>query len=280
MRTGRTRRIGWVLLGVSVVGLASSAWFMAQRLQGRPVTPVFFANPLVDEKFNYLNHPVEITRISSEQADANLDRVWWAKGMPALRMSFRGATVDFPIVDDVPDRLPGLLDHERWFKVVPMVTGERTPTDVAEKLGRGEIQSRLIAVARYPAPGFDEGSTGLVRRSEWLYRLAELHPQGDDPITVVEKSYEELDALHTPGKWTAIKHPEWVKEGEARERDIWMHYAMQQVTPPQFLRTKDRVMDSALEAMGWTWPAAGLSVLGLVTGLLMVGMASVRVAAD
>ncbi|MCA9293942.1 MAG: hypothetical protein KDA20_09020 [Phycisphaerales bacterium] len=280
MRTGRTRRIGWVVLLLGIVGLAWSSWSMANRLKGRPISPVFFASNIVEEKFNYLDKPIEIDRLAAPELDADPLRDWWAKGLDALRISYRGAHVDFPIVGDQPDRLPGLLDYETWFKIMPMVTGERTPIDVAEKLARGEIHSRLVAVARYPAPGFEPGTTGLVRRSEWLYCLAEFHPDADPPITVVEKTYEELDALHTPGKWTAIRHPEWVKQGADRERDLWMHYAMQQVTPAPFLRAKDRTLDAALHAMGWTWPAAGVCVLVLVTGLLMVGMGSVRIPED
>lgn len=275
MRTGRTRHIGWFVLALGVAGLTWSAWSMAQRLTGRPMSPVFFASPIVDEKFGYLEQPIEVAHRSA--ADADAEASWWSKGMSVLRISYRGAHVDFPIIDPSPDRLPGLLDHEQWFKMLPMVTGERTSSDVAEKLARGEIRSRLVAVARYPAPGFDEESTGLVRRSEWLYRLAEFHAEAEPPITVVEKTYEELDALHTPGKWTAIRHPEWVKEGAEREHDLWMHYAMQQVTPAPFLRAKDRTLDAALQAMGWTWPVAGVCVLVFVTGLLMVGMGSVRV---
>ncbi len=277
MRKVRTKRIGGALIAVSLVSLGVSAWSMAQRLQGRPMPLVYFSSPIVDEKFNYLNEPVVVTHLSAAEADAEASRDWWAKGRAALRISYRGSTVDFPIIGKDHDRLPGLLDYESWFKIMPMVTGERTSNDIVAKLATGEIHSRIVIAGRYPAPGFNEGSTGLVRRTEWVYRLAELHSHGDEPITVLEKTFEELDALHTPGKWTAIRHPEWVKEGDERDHDIWMHYAMQQVTPAPFLRAKDRALDAALGAMGWTWPVAGMSVVGVLGGLLLVGLGIVRV---
>jgi len=272
----RVKRVGLIVLALSVIGLVGASFAMSMRLKGRPITPVFFLSRIADTRFGYLNEPVEVVRLSAEVADENSGREWWARGLPALRVLYRGGFTDFPIVGDQPDRLPGLLGYETWFKVLPMVTGERTPKDVEEKLARGEIHSRVIVAARYPAPGFDEGSTGLVRRSEWVYRLAELNPQGPEPFTVVEKTYAELDALHTPGKWTAKRHPEWVKTGEEREHDLWMHYAMQQVTPAPYLRAKDRTLDAALKAMGWTWPAAGVCVVGILAGLLMLGMGSAR----
>jgi hypothetical protein len=259
-------RAALIILTVSIVGLLASAWFMMSRLAERGIELVYFNEPVTETEFIFEDNPVTIERVDTDP-EANpyqVDR--------AFRLSYRGESVDFPIVLEDNDKLPGLLGVEQWMRVLPMVTGAQSAEDAAAKLASGDIKPRMIVAARYPAEGYDAESWGLVRRSEWGYWLAELNPTGPEPITLTQKTYRELDALHTPGKYTP---EDMIPTPEQRTRDLWQHYAMQQVTPSQFFRAKDRNLDSALEAMGWTWPAAGLSGLGIMISFALLGMARV-----
>lgn len=257
-------RTALVILIVSALGLLFSAWSMKSRLAAREIELIYFNDPVGDTEFFFEEHPVSIERVEVDPQDNpfGVDR--------ALRLTYRGATLDFPVVAEDKEVLPGLLGVDEWFRVLPMVTGATSAEDAVAKLESGAITPRMIVAARYPAEGYDAESWGLVRRSDWMYWLAELNPTGDEPITLIAKTYRELDALHTPGPHTP---EEMIPTPEQRERDLWQHYAMQQVTPSQFFRAKDRNLDSALEAMGWTWPVAGVSGLGVMVGFVMLGIA-------
>lgn len=259
-------RAALVILIASTLGLLTSVWFMKDRLGGREIDLVYFNDPVSELEFFFEDERVEVERVAIDPAATpfGVER--------ALRVSYRGGSVDYPVVDEDNQSLPGLLGVDQWFRVLPMVTGARSAEDAAAKLDSGELEPRMIIAARYPAEGYDAESWGRVRRSDWVYWLAELNPVGDEPITLVKKTYRELDALHTPGKYTP---EEMIPTPEERRRDLWQHYAMQQVTPSQFFRAKDRNLDSALEAMGWTWPAAGISGLGIMLGAGMLGVARV-----
>ena len=259
-------RIAAILLTISVLGLLASGWFMMGKLSSREIDLVYFNDPVGETEFIFEDRAVTIERtpISADSNAFGAER--------ALRVTYRDTIVDFPIVTTDNELLPGLVGVKDWFRVLPMVTGARSAEDAAARLQSGELKPRMIIAARYPAEGFDTESWGLVRRSEWGYWLAELHPETDPAITGGKKSYRELDALHTPSKYTP---EEMIPTPEQRSRDLWQHYAMQQITPSQFFRAKDKNLDSALSAMGWTWPAAGVSGLGIMVSLAMLGMARV-----
>ncbi len=259
-------RAALLILTLSIIGLFASAWFMMSRLAERSVELVYFNEPVTETEFIFEDHDVALERTAVEPESNPF------AATRAFRLSYRGESVDFPIVLEDNEKLPGLLGVEQWLRVLPMVTGARSADDAAAKLASGELKPRMIVAARYPAEGYDAESWGLVRRSDWVYRIAELNPTGPEPITLTQKTYRELDALHTPGKYTP---EDMIPTPEQRTRDLWQHYAMQQVTPSQFFRAKDRNLDSALEAMGWTWPAAGVSGLGIMISIAMLGMARV-----
>ena len=272
MRRSPLATVSLLAMGLSAVALVASVWSMSTRLAEREVQNVLFGEPILDASFTYLYEPgsdgedVEITYLKADEAGAET---------PVLRIGYRGLTTDYPVFKpptEITEQLPGLLAFRDWFKVVPMVTGAASAEEAELAIRDGVASPRMIIVARYLPEGFEDGSWGTVRRQEWVYRFAELHAPPEEPaITVEEKTYRQLDALHTPG--IRAKDEDIPTEAE-RERDLWMHFAMQQVTPPQFMRAKDRKLDEALEAMGWTWPVAGVSIMTLVASGLLLAMAS------
>lgn len=272
MRRSPLATAALLAMTIAIFALVFAAWSMKERLADREIQNVLFGEPILDKAFKYVEspsavgHDVTIEYITEEELLGDT---------PVLRVSYRGSSTDFPVFNpptDVTINLPGLVAFRDWFKVLPMVTGALSAEEAESKLQSGQIQTRLVIVARYLPEGYEAGSWGTVRRQDWIYRFAELMPEpAKSSIRVTQKTYRELDALHTP---SVHAKAEDIPTPEVRNRDLWMHFAMQQVTPAQFFRAKDRKLDAALEAMGWTWPVAGISVLTIVISGLMIAMAS------
>lgn len=281
MRRSPLATIAIFAMVFACLALILSAWAMKERLADREVQNVLFGEPILDKQFTYLPAPsaqrqdVSIAYLTADQANETLPEDAQPIQTPILRVNFRGSSTDFPVLEaptDVTIKLPGLLAFRDWFKVLPMITGATSAEDAEARIQSGEINTRLVLVARYLPEGYERDSWGTVRRQDWIYRFAELLPEPASPaITVTQRTYRQLDALHTPG---VHAKDEDIPTADERERDLWMHFAMQQVTPPQFFRAKDRKLDAALEAMGWTWPVAGISVLTIVLSGLAIAMAS------
>jgi uncharacterized integral membrane protein len=262
------RSLGLIILVASLVGLTVAAVTMAQRLSARDVENVYFHKPVGFERFEYADGWVSVSHVPSDESPEG-----------ALRVAYKGEHVDFPIRGGrFDERLEAGRQYDDWFKVLPMVTGVRSAQEATQLVESGEITPRLIVAARYPAPELKDGSWNLVQRRNWVYQFAEIHPDGSGAspggnFTVASETYRALDALHTPGPHTPI---DLIPSPEERAQNLWMHFAMQQVTPPRFFRAKDRNLDSALEAMTWTWPLAGVSALGVIVGGLVTASAGLK----
>lgn len=257
----RSTIIGLTLSTLGVVGLSVSAAAMASRLSHRNLGVVWFGQPFSDPKFKYADLPVEIETLDPD-----------ASGSQArLRIAWRGESLIFDLEPGMRDdpRLPGLLRHDDWLRVLVMAQGERDEQELERAIERGEINPRLIISMRLPAKDFEPGSWGAVRRKEWRYRFVELLPPSVSPdraFEVIESTYAELDRLGDPVYRAANQ-----REGEA-----WKYYAMQHVTPPTLVRAKSRPIAGAMEAMGWTWPASAASIVLIVSGLATLGLASIN----
>ncbi len=268
---------------------AYATWSMAVRLDARELPLVYFRDAVNSEEFRWRGADVSVSFVSDPavlvgELEGELVRsgdgtdVSEGDGF-ALRVDFRGETVLFPFRDPLREGIfPDSPEGQRlevindWFKILPFVTGASSVAEVNEGLRSGELETRLVVAARYEPPGL-RTTWAAVQRQNWLYRMAELDPEGDEPIVVTTATYQELDALGTPGRRVDV---ESLPSEEERAERLWQHFVMQQVTPAKFFRAKDRNLDAALEAMGWTWSAALASGFGLVTGVLLLGFAAKR----
>ncbi len=265
-----SRLLGLLLLIASLVGLGVSLPAMAQRLshredlKNRPM--VWFEEPVYDEVFTFRAEPVSVKTITADGTGQPL-------AVPEVVVTWRGSEARFPVPPGFDDpRLPGLLRHSDWFKIMPMVAARgSSDQDVRKQIAEGAITPTLIAAARYPAEGYDAGSWGLVRRREWKYRYAEFRAEGppESAIETSEATYAELERFIAPGPYD--KPLGEVTDAE-RERKLWQHAAMLQVTPAMLYRAKDKQVQSGIHAMGWTWPVAGVSVLGVILGAGLVAL--------
>lgn len=270
------------LLTASVIALGISAWAMKDRLTQRENPMVYFQDPIPYENFEFRDHTVTLTlvqdadQIPPNTTDARLETDPSPTDNMALRLDFRGQSVYFPIRDQMDQQnFPGATPNERlaliggWFKILQFVDGVSSIDEIRQGLADGSVETRLAVAARYQPPEL-EPTWAAVQRQNWLYRIAELKPEAEDPIDLQQRTYRELDAIGTPGRRTDAQ---LIPDADQRAQQLWLHYTMQQVTPPRFFRAKDRDLDLALDAMGWTWPAALAAGFGIVGSIILIGFA-------
>ncbi|MBL8745588.1 MAG: hypothetical protein JNK58_04435, partial [Phycisphaerae bacterium] len=190
-----------------------------------------------------------------------------AGARPVLEIRWRDEVSRVEIEEGIRDdpRLPGLLRHDDWLRILVMAEGARSREELDRGIADGTIHPRLIIAMRFPAKDFDPGSWGTVRRKEWRYRFLELLPESRSP----EKTHEWFEGTY--GELDRLGDPTYVKES-GRQSEAWKYAAMQHVTPSLLFRSRNRSIDDAMLAMGWTWPVAGLSVMGLVVGSILLAI--------
>jgi len=273
-----SKRTGGLLIGLGVIGLAISMPSMVSRLQSREIPIVWFDDTITDEQFSWMGKPVVVTTVYdtgtrvhygqldnngyplvelSEHADPNL---------PArIEIFWRNSVITQPFVGQFIDkRLPVLLKHEDWLRIALMVEGAQSRTQLESGIADGSLHPRMIVSMRLPPEGYDPDTWGKVRRKDWRYRFIELLPPGSGDQTSREfgGTYGELDALGNPDE----------RHAQNRDADLWMYHAMLQVTPASLYRSKNKPIEAAMRAIGWTWPVAGLSILAIAGGLFIVAM--------
>lgn len=302
----RTLRAGLLLLVVGAIAFGVAAFNMKDRLADRRVPIVWFpGDRIIANEFDFVyerapdgsqkNAQHVIIRAVDPEAAAG------EKTAETLRIHFRGQTFDLPVTGRDDTRLPGLERFNDWLLVSPMVDGLTNADNVGEAVRRGDVQPRLIVVARYPAPGFDPDTWGAVRRSEWEYWFVELKMTGpdDEAIQVTTRSYRALQGIAEQllGQLDEVENIRDIRQITSFERlynrfgdddpsdnhtfpdtplvDLyWQYQAMLYVTPQlQYPRTQ--VTDYGLRAMGWTWPVAGVGALAMLLGIGMVAASRV-----
>ncbi len=257
--------MGIILIALSVIGLVISIPAMAGRLSHRTTSVVWFHDPIPVEEFEFLGSPASVLTIDPPKDAAGT--------RPRLEIRWRNETSEVEIEDGIRDdpRLPGMLRHDDWLRILVMAEGAGSQLELDQGIAQGTIQPRLIIAMRLPAKDYDPGSWGAVRRKEWRYRFLELLPEARSPAKTCEwfeGTYAELDKLGDP---TFIK-------ASGRQSEAWKYAAMQHVTPSLLFRSKNRSINDAMLSMGWTWPVAGVAIMGLVVGFLVFAVSSTRTA--
>ncbi len=260
------RIVGAVLVVGSLAGLGASIPVMMKRLSRRETPAIIYSQPIASPQFEFRGHTLALSVVETapESAGASPD-----KQSKTLQAAWRGQTYEMPIAPGLHDdpRLPGLLRFEDWFRVLLVAEGAVAREDLERMIEQGSVTPRLVLVMRLPAEGFDPGSWGLVRRREWRYRFVELKSEGppEQSIEVSEASYRELELLGDPA----------YARKSGQQDQVWKHHGMLHVTSPTLVRSRNKPMEDAMSAMGWTWPLAWGSVFGLTAGLALLAAASV-----
>ncbi|MEM1166854.1 MAG: hypothetical protein AAGI30_11255 [Planctomycetota bacterium] len=280
---------GVVLSLVSLAVLLIAIPQLVDRLSGREGLgdrPVFwFGEAFPFGSFRYAGHELQLTRVDPDQVPGDLLATDPGLATGFVELTWRGVITRIPYPpeeqraigppSDADTRLPGMTAHERWFRLMPLaeVEGVSGRDELIELIAAGEVTPRLIAAARYPAEGYDPDSWGLVRRKEWPYVFYELLVDGPpaESIRITRATYGELEAIYAPGPYDdpVDLSPEEKRAG------LWRHDAMLQVTPSPLYRSKDKIVEEGILAMGWTWPAAAGAAAGLLLGLTLIAASRV-----
>lgn len=241
----RARRVGAVLLAVSLAVVGVSSVFMALRIaaNNRVAGPVPFATVTAQQPhFEYQGHHFALDPLPGAP--------------PKLRVRWDDAVEEIPVTGIDNPALPGLMRYMDWLSVEMIVEDVTELQGLSERVLTGQVPSRLVLVARAGAPGHDPESWGAARYKDWVYTYLVLNPDGT--ITRSSRTYREV----------------------ASDVRSWRHVAAMKVTGglntpssrgvspisyPNYAGVRD-----ALDAMGWTWPASGAGALGALVGLIVL----------
>ncbi|MEM1424778.1 MAG: hypothetical protein AAGH64_12350 [Planctomycetota bacterium] len=270
--TSRTQtKLGLLIALAGLLGIGASIPWLVYSLRDRNIQTMRLIAQFEAPAFEIDDVPFRVERVPPLPEGA----VEPENGDPeaALRVHWRGATHDFTLGPNIQPYEPGLKKYGLWFGVLLISDGAATEEEFERMWSTGGgPEPYFVVAARYPAEGYDPETWGKVRRKEWVYEFAKLNFEGDTPIETARKPYEQVDALLLPGKYTDER---FIPTAEERERDLWQYYAATYVTPPSQFRGRNKVIDPLMQEMGLAWPAAGLSILAVVFGILMI-MMSIR----
>ncbi len=159
-------------------------------------------------------------------------------------------------------KLPNLLPHEDWLRVLLMAPREGMEfPEWQRKLNKDELDERLILVVRTPRPGSDPATWGNVWKKDWVFDFYEL--MGDGSI----KKHPRLKYPTTSG----IAQP---KEGELHENTWQFQAALQSMPQAGSIGPPHNFFGNAIAAAGWTLPAAMFSgLLGTVAAVFALAPA-------
>lgn len=245
---GRTTWLTTAL--VSLAAVTFLGYFMAQRLDrfnresGREL---YVFQPITARDFLWNDTPVSFT----DEVDADgADVVVMQYGDDAIRLRSG--------LESLPAEVPGLQRHDSWLKVLRFAPRSgKSIEDLLAEIDAGTADERLAVVVRLQRPGVDQDSFGQVMRGDWRFQFVELLPEGGFDEQVLR--FPESERSFNRRVSTARRAGEPVPQRRADELTFgtWQFDASLMVMPksgppaPQFGR-------GAMEALGWTLPAATL----------------------
>lgn len=257
--------LGWSIISLFGAALGVSVAFMAVRVRAynrvQPPAQWHF------EQYQARTFPFQGREVDVQ--DAKME-----DGTPALRVRYGSLVRLIPVMRPLLESLGDLGGYEESVAVLAFAPVRLGKIEVNWRSGEGV---RLVIVARSTA-GYSAETWGGVRVKDWWFDLYELRADG----TIVQSrgqfpdSRGRLPALLPGG---AGASPGGVPITMLRERSWEWQAALFAVPRAQVSRYRfktDAVGGTPDAAgMGWTLPAAGVSAMGVVLGVLLVGSASV-----
>jgi hypothetical protein len=254
----RTRSIGFSLLGLSIAAFLISGYFMAQRIdayyQAQPPNQFHFEQSVAKQT------PFAGRVITVEETTINDDP---AKPVPALKLSWGNETriirTHKPPVEGFRDLSP----YDQWAAVLLFCPLERGELTADWKTGKGV---RAAVVSRRTAEGFDEDSWGAVKVKEFLFDFHELNADGTITSSVMQFPARDRK---TGEFFAPAKRADPNSDVQLMQERTWQWQAALFAIPKMQL-SRYRFYSNASHGFGWTFPAAGLSVLGLMGGIALI----------
>jgi hypothetical protein len=244
------RTLGWLLFGVCTLLVIASAAEMTRRIacfNRDAKLPSFKFGVSTARHFKLFGRDVSLTDVTEE--GASYLRLTWGDRSELIR-------VNTPPVKDLPDLGGG---YGEWVKFLEVNDGER-----------------YVLVSRLTPEGFDPGSWGQVRRSDWTFDFHQFQPDG----TITHETF----------RWPRSRHSEAslrnAAEGDGKtppdpgalallaipplEERSWQYQAALHVIPKLNV-PRHRFDNDAFDprVMGWTLPVGMLAGLGAVAGFFI-----------
>jgi len=240
--------MGLAVLVISGSAFVASVLDMSARLeQLREMDPVrlHYFIPLTAADFMYLGRPVRI------------DTTTEASGRGVVHLRYGESRARLPVLGrDLPDLGP-IERHQDWMRVLLLAGDRGEDADPVDLLARGGLGSRLIVVARGPAPGLDAETWGEAHYKDWVYTIITFGESGD--LQEEHLTYRDLAAEQHSWQFAAAMNVTPSLHTPAQRSSSPISY-------PNF-----KPVRSAFSSMGWTWPAAGVTALGVLVSLLVLG---------
>ena len=266
--TMNSRRLAWVVVGLSAAVFSLAVWAMGTRIAefNRHANFIrFHAEPVISREFRLEGWPQGRLTDRTETVDG-IERSF-------LELDYAGKSTLIPVKTPPAKDVPNLSVYDEWAKVLGF-------NEMASSSSGGESQpvsgsTRLWIITRTTPPGYDENTWGSVRRSEWVFTFYELRRDGSVTIDrrrwprgyKGEKLLQAMAAAHNakPTEDSA-RYAELAKIPVLKERSAEYYAAMfviPKINMPQY-----KFEDTALRfnVLGWTVPAAGFAVLGMLYG--------------
>ncbi|MDP1662592.1 MAG: hypothetical protein Q8L55_11825 [Phycisphaerales bacterium] len=281
----RLVRMGVAVLAVSLLGAGVGTWFMAGRVAAFNATlpEQFLFKAESTRSINAFGRPITLEDTTVPGTDGH-------EPQAAVRVTYGDSTVTIPVIAPKVKGFKDLSTYEESFRVLSFAP---------IKDGKAEIKPfsddnwRAIVIARETRPGFDQNTWGEVRIKDWTWVIYEFMPNGGiaGPRTVQYRDRRgrapaEIYARDELKKAGEIAPPMPENGGprltsvEPIQERSWEWQAAL-FTLPKMQVSRYRYRSDAVDGtglvdgMGWTFPMAGLSVLGVVLGcgLVMAGRA-------
>lgn len=275
------RKVALLIFLVSTAVFGLAVWKMMWRIVefNRKANFVrFHAEPIIARDFRLEGWPRGTLTDHTETIDG-VERNF-------LELDFGGKKTLIPAKDPPAKDVPNLSVYDEWVKVLGFNEVERDPNDPEGKSRDVPGSARLWIVTRNTPPGYDEETWGSVRRAEWLFTFYELGKDGS--VTIEhrrwprgyrgEKYLQERAAAFAARPANQGTAPSQALDEDARlaalakipalkERSTEYYAALfviPKINMPQY-----KFEDTALQfhVLGWTVPAAGFAVLGMLYGL-------------
>ncbi|MFZ2874449.1 MAG: hypothetical protein WAZ94_08195 [Phycisphaerales bacterium] len=207
--------------------------------------------PILTREFTFEGRVVSLTDESVPDKPAS------------LLVRYGDAEVHVPVTIPPRHKLPGLVTHEDWLRVMLFAPRSGITMEAFEEGVRsGSIQTRLAVVSRTPPEGFDPEGWGAVRKKDWTFDFWELRPDG-----VVD---------HKTLKYPTARGLKEPRPGELHE-NTWEFQAALLLMPNAGKKgPTHNFYGDALSAAGWRLPAAAFFGLVATVGVAFAAAPSGR----
>lgn len=248
----RSKRIAWTLAALSGVLLAASSATMALRVAAfhrENKRMVYAFQAVTVRQFEYAGHAVTIT----DDDDPSGERF--------VLVRYGGDSLRLRVTVPGDRRLPGLLGHEDWLRVLRFASATgKTLDELRAGMQRGDTPDRLVIVTRTPEPGAEPSSWGEVNQRAWKFDFYEFRPEGG-----FDHERKAFPVKRRVDLRTGVAPP--APEDELKE-NTWEYQAALMVMPPA-RGPSPQFTNDGLHAMGWTLPATSTSMLVFIAALVV-----------